>query len=54
MDSKEQINTLCIRNQFSLGLFLEKNKCIILNKQEVKDFAEKNNIFISAINKIEK
>ena len=36
------------------GIFLEKNKCIILNKDQVKNYAEKNNIFISAVNKIEK
>ena len=49
------IDTITLLKKYNYeGLFLEKNKCIILNKQEVKDFAEKNNIFISAINKIEK
>ena len=35
------------------GVFLEKDKCIILNKDEVKNYAEVNNIFISAVNKID-
>jgi len=35
------------------GVFLEKDKCIILNKDEVKNYAESNNIFISAVKKID-
>ena len=35
------------------GIFLEKNNCIVLNKNEVIDYSNKHNIFISTINKIE-
>ncbi len=31
------------------GIFLEKNKCLIVNKQEVTNFANKNKIFISSV-----
>lgn len=31
------------------GIFLEKDKCLIINKDEVKDYANKNKIFISCM-----
>ena len=35
------------------GVFLEKNYCLILDKEKTIDLADKNNIFISTCNKIE-
>ena len=35
------------------GIFLEKNKCIIIDKKEVVDFCNSNNIFISCVKKID-
>ena len=35
------------------GIFLEKNHCIILDKDETINIANNNNIFISTCNKIE-
>jgi len=31
------------------GLFLEKNKCIILDKEKVIDFCNQNKIFIASV-----
>ncbi len=31
------------------GIFLEKNKCLIIEKEKVKNFANKNNIFVSSV-----
>ena len=31
------------------GIYLEKNKCIIINKEKVINFCDKNNLFISTI-----
>ncbi len=31
------------------GVFLEKNKCLILNKEDVISYANKNNIFITSV-----
>jgi len=36
------------------GIFIEKDKCIIIDKEEVVDFCDKNKIFISTIKKIDK
>ena len=36
------------------GVFLEKNNCLILEKQKTIELANKNNIFISTCTKIEK
>ena len=33
------------------GIFLEKNKCVIINKDNVIDFSNKNKIFISTVEK---
>ena len=35
------------------GIFLEKNKCIIIDKKEVLDFCNLNKIFISCVKKID-
>ena len=35
------------------GVYLELNKCLILNKDKVISYADSNNIFISTINKID-
>ena len=35
------------------GVYLEKNHCLILDKEKTIDLANKNNIFISTCNKIE-
>ncbi len=35
------------------GVYLEKNNCIIINKKETIDLANKNKIFISTCNKID-
>ncbi len=31
------------------GIYLEKNKCLILDKEKVKNYANLNNIFISSL-----
>ena len=31
------------------GIFLEKNKCLIINKDQVIEYANKNKIFISCV-----
>ena len=36
------------------GLFIEKNKCIIMDKDKVINFCNENNIFLSTVNKIER
>ena len=35
------------------GLFIEKNKCIIIDKEIVIDFCNKNNLFLSTVEKID-
>ena len=35
------------------GLFIEKNKCIIIEKDKIIDYCNINNIFLSTVNKIE-
>ena len=46
------LKTLKLIKEFNYeGIFLEINKCLIINKQETIKFANNNNIFISAINK---
>ena len=31
------------------GLYLQKNKCLILNKNKIIDYANKNNLFVSSV-----
>ena len=33
------------------GIFLEKNKCMIIDKEKVIKFSNKNNIFIASVEK---
>ena len=48
------IKTLELLNLFNYeGVFLELNKCLILNQDQVINYANSNNLFISTINKIE-
>ena len=35
------------------GVYIEKNKCIILEKEEVIHYCNENNLFLSTVNKIE-
>ena len=35
------------------GLFIEKNNCIILEKDKSIDFCNNNNLFLATINKID-
>ena len=47
------LKTVQLINDFDYeGIFLEKNKCIILDKDQVINFCNKNSLFISGINKI--
>ena len=48
----EKTISLLIENDYE-GVYLEKNNCLILNKQSTIDLANNNNIFISTCNKIE-
>ena len=48
----EQTINLLIKNEYA-GIYLEKNNCIILDKQKTINLADQNNIFISTCNKIE-
>ena len=44
------LETLIIIKKFNYeGIFLEKNKCLILDKKKVIDYANKNKIFISSV-----
>ena len=48
------LETIKLLNKYDYeGVFLEKNKCIILNKEKIKNYANQKNIFISSVNKIE-
>ena len=41
-------------NEFDYeGVFLELNKCLIINRIEVIKYADLKNLFIAAINKID-
>ena len=31
------------------GVFLQKNKCLILDKKKIIDYASQNNLFISSV-----
>ena len=35
------------------GIFIEKNQCIFIDKQNIIDYCNSNNLFISTIHKIE-
>ena len=35
------------------GLFIEKNRCVILDKEKIIQFCNQNNLFLSTINKID-
>ena len=35
------------------GLFIEKNKCIIIEKEKIVDFCNKNNLFLATTDKID-
>ena len=48
----EQTISLLKENNYE-GVYLEKNNCLILNKEKTINFANQNNIFISTCNKIE-
>lgn len=48
----EQTIKLLKKNDYE-GIYLEKNNCLILEKEKTINFANKNNIFISTCNKIE-
>ena len=46
------LNTVKLLKKYNYeGIFLEINKCIIIDKKQVIDFANKNNIFISGTKK---
>ena len=48
------LETMKLLNKFEYeGVFLELNRCLIINKIEVIKFADLNNLFIAAVNKIE-
>ena len=41
-------------NEFDYeGIFLELNRCLIINKIEVIKYSDLNNLFISSVNKID-
>ena len=48
----QQTIKLLIKNDYE-GVYLEKNNCIIIDKQKTIDLANNNNIFISTCDKIE-
>ena len=46
------IKTLELLNKFNYeGIYLELNKCLIINQEEVINYANKNNLFISTLSK---
>ena len=48
------LETIKLLNEFDYeGVFLEINKCLIINKIEVIKYADFNNLFIAAINKVD-
>ncbi len=48
----EQTINLLSENQYE-GVYIEKNNCLIIEKEKTIELANKNNIFISTCNKIE-
>ena len=48
------LETMKLLNQFNYeGIFLELNKCLIINKTEVIKYSDLNNLFITSVNKID-
>ena len=48
------LNTIKILKKYDYeGIYLELNRCLILNKDKVIKYADLNNIFISTVSKIE-
>ena len=48
------VETMKLLNEFDYeGVFLELNRCLIINKIEVIKYADLNNLFIAAMNKID-
>jgi len=48
------LETMKLLNDFDYeGVFLELNKCLIINKLEVIKYSDLNNLFITAVNKID-
>ena len=48
------VETMKLLNEFDYeGVFLELNRCLIINRIEVIKYADLNNLFIAAINKID-
>ena len=48
------LETMKLLNQFNYeGIFLELNKCLIINKIEVIKYSDLNNLFITTVNKID-
>jgi len=48
------LETMKLLNEFDFeGIFLELNKCLIINKIEVIKYSDLNNLFISSVNKID-
>ena len=48
------INTFVNLKKYNYeGAFIEKNKCILINRDLVIDYCNKNNLFLSTVNKID-
>ena len=48
------LNTIKLLKKYNYeGVYLELNRCLILDKNKVIKYADSNNLFISTINKIE-
>ena len=48
------LETMKLLNQFDYeGVFLELNKCLIINKIDVIKYANLNHLFIATVNKID-
>ena len=41
-----------VKNNNYEGVFVEKNKCVIINKEQVIDYCNQHNLFISSVTKI--
>tara|TARA_B100000965_G_C19501412_1_gene717620 strand:- start:186 stop:1007 length:822 start_codon:yes stop_codon:yes gene_type:complete len=49
------LETLKQINQYNFeGVFIEKNNCVILEKEKMINYCNQNNLFLSTLNKIEK
>ena len=47
------LETMKLLNEFDYeGVFLELNRCLIINKIEVIKYSDLNNLFITSVNKI--